>query len=104
MVGMFEDACFECVNTTIHAGDTIIVYTDGITDAENPQGEMFGKVRLGALIRDIHESTAAGVTGRIVETIRDFTAGAPQADDITLLAIRFNGARFNGGQSTGRRG
>ena len=34
---------------------------------------------------------AAGMTGRIVEAIRDFTAGAPQADDITLLAVRFNG-------------
>jgi sigma-B regulation protein RsbU (phosphoserine phosphatase) len=91
MVGMFEEACFECAETTIHPGDTIIVYTDGITDAENPKGEMFGKVRLSALIRDIHEASAAGMTGRIVETIRDFTAGAPQADDITLLAVRFNG-------------
>ena len=92
MVGMFETAQFELARTTIHPGDTIIVYTDGITDAENPQPEMFGKTRLRTLMRSIHESTATAITERIVERVREFTAGADQADDITLLAVRFSGA------------
>jgi sigma-B regulation protein RsbU (phosphoserine phosphatase) len=91
MVGLFDQAYFECSKTTLHPGDTIVVHTDGINDAENLDQEMFGKARLAQLFRGISEPSVAGVAARIVEEVKSFTAGAPQADDITLLAVRFNG-------------
>jgi phosphoserine phosphatase RsbU/P len=93
MVGMFEEARFDCTETTIDPGDTIIVHTDGVTDAENPDGETFGKARLAELIRSMREPTAGGATKRVIEAVQAFTAGAPQADDITLLAVRFGRTR-----------
>jgi sigma-B regulation protein RsbU (phosphoserine phosphatase) len=92
MVGMFDDAAFESTETALQPGDTILVHTDGVTDAANPLGEMFGQPRLAELIRGIDERTAvAAVAERIVEAVRSFTLDAPQADDITLLAVRFGG-------------
>lgn len=92
MVGMFDDATFETTETALNAGDTILVHTDGITDAENADQEMFGKARFSKLMRSLAPAdgaTVAGVAHYIVEAVHEFTRGAPQADDITLLAIKF---------------
>ncbi|HKD10290.1 MAG TPA: SpoIIE family protein phosphatase [Bryobacteraceae bacterium] len=98
MVGMFEDATFQCTETVLGAGDAILVHTDGITDAESATDEMFGKKRLAHLIRSLapadDEPGRPGIIDiaqRIIEEVRGFTSGAPQADDITLLAVRYGG-------------
>jgi sigma-B regulation protein RsbU (phosphoserine phosphatase) len=91
MVGMFGDATFDTTETPLNQGDTILVHTDGITDAENADHEMFGKARLSKLIQSLaptEGATVAGVAQHIVQAVHDFTSGAPQADDITLLAVR----------------
>jgi sigma-B regulation protein RsbU (phosphoserine phosphatase) len=89
MVGMFGDATFDTTETPLNRGDTILVHTDGITDAENAHNEMFGKARLSKLIQSLTPASVAGVAHNIVQAVHDFTSGAPQADDITLLAVRF---------------
>jgi sigma-B regulation protein RsbU (phosphoserine phosphatase) len=89
MVGMFDDATFDTNEAMLLPGDTILLHTDGITEAENQDHELFGKTRLSELIRSIHEHTVLGVAERVMEKIRAYTSGAPQADDITLLAVRF---------------
>lgn len=92
MVGMFDEATFDTTEAELRPGDTILVHTDGITDAENPASEMFGSQRVAQLFQSIHEAGVAGVANRIVETVQAFTSGAPQADDITLLAVKFGTA------------
>ena len=87
LVGMFEEVAFDCTDTTLNPGDTILVHTDGITDAENPAHEMFGKARLAELIGQLKEDSVSRVAERVLEAVTEFTAGAPQADDITLLAF-----------------
>jgi sigma-B regulation protein RsbU (phosphoserine phosphatase) len=98
MVGMFADARFESVGTALGDGDSILVHTDGITDAENMAHEMFGKKRLANLICSLASHDGAGepsatvaMAQRVIEEVRDFTSGASQADDITLLAVRYGG-------------
>src|SRR5665213_4126209 len=93
MVGMFEDAAFDTTETPLEPGDTILLHTDGITDAENANHEMYGAARLADLIYSIQSDDVTEVAQKIVEAVRDFTAGAPQADDITLLAVRFGRKR-----------
>jgi sigma-B regulation protein RsbU (phosphoserine phosphatase) len=98
MVGMFDDAAFDSTETPLNRGDTILVHTDGITDAENADREMFGKARLSKLIQSLTPTdgtdgaSVAGVAHNVVRAVHDFTSGAPQADDITLLAVRFGDA------------
>jgi len=89
MVGMFDDATFDVTEMLLRPGDTILVHTDGITDAENPQAEMFGKQRLAQLLHSIREPEVEGVITQLVDAVRDFTSGAPQADDMTLMAFAF---------------
>ena len=92
MVGMFDEAVYHSTETPLEPGDTILVHTDGITDAENMRQEMFGTPRLSELIRSIAPQgglSVAGVARKIVGAVEEFTSGAPQADDITLLAVRF---------------
>lgn len=98
MVGVFEDATFESTETALGTGDAILVHTDGITDAENTAHEMFGKKRLTTLIRSLAPDRGArersgppAMAQRIIEEVRTFTSGASQADDITLLAVRYGG-------------
>jgi sigma-B regulation protein RsbU (phosphoserine phosphatase) len=96
MVGMFDDAAFEYTETLLGPGDAILVHTDGITDAENPAHEMFGKKRVANLIRSVgdgapNQSGAVDLAQRIIKEVHSFTSGASQADDITLLAVRYGG-------------
>lgn len=89
LVGMFGEADFDTTETMLTRGDTILVHTDGITDAANPAGEMFGKDRLKALLQQTVDSAVDGVAERVVQAVVAFASDAPQADDITLLAFRF---------------
>jgi sigma-B regulation protein RsbU (phosphoserine phosphatase) len=99
MVGMFDEATFQCTETVLAAGDAFLVHTDGITDAESATHEMFGKKRLAHLIQSLgltddepRQSGIIDIAQRIIEEVRSFTSGASPADDITLLAVRYGGA------------
>jgi sigma-B regulation protein RsbU (phosphoserine phosphatase) len=67
-------------------GDGLIFYTDGITEARNPKGEMFGSERLDEiLLSGDGASTAADLCRRTIDVLNEFTEGRPPADDRTLL-------------------
>jgi len=74
-------------------GEWLCVVTDGVTEANNPEGELFGATRLQATLQS---PTPAEWPGEIVKRLQDavdsFAAGAEQADDLTLLAVRWNSA------------
>lgn len=73
---------------TLKQEDMIVIYTDGITEAMNPAREQFGEARLlGAIKRHAHLS-AQEFSEALDREIHEFTAGAPQNDDITLVAIK----------------
>lgn len=93
MVGMFDQASFDSTETQLSPGDIVILQTDGVTDAENPSGEMLGKARTAELMGSLTPGDPAVVVRAIVERVREFTAGAPQADDITLLSARWKGEK-----------
>ena len=92
MVGMFDGSSYQSTEAPLRPGDTILVHTDGITDAENAHHEMFGKARLKATIESIGAVEVAGVAEHILSAVQHFTAGEAQADDVTLLAVRFGHA------------
>ena len=88
MVGTFRSARYQQGSVTLLAGDTLVMFTDGISEAMNPAGEEFGEDRIIAAARAAAGSGAAELVDRILAAVDAFAAGAPQHDDMTLVAIR----------------
>jgi serine phosphatase RsbU (regulator of sigma subunit) len=86
-LGMFESACFQSRKFHLDEGDLLIVYSDGLTDAENPQEEMFGEERLLEIIQREAPAGSRAVEQRILKGIADFTQSTPQTDDITFVVV-----------------
>jgi sigma-B regulation protein RsbU (phosphoserine phosphatase) len=89
-VGMFGEEACEISRADLADGDTLVLYTDGITEAENPRGEEFGMERLSALIRDDHMLSADGLMNRILESVTDFSREVGFNDDVTILVVKCN--------------
>ncbi len=92
-LGMIDTAEYTISETRLEPGDQIILYTDGVTEARNPEREFFGMRRL----RDLALAKGEPLEGKarlaqIRQELEQFTAGAPQADDVTLAVLDFHGA------------
>jgi serine phosphatase RsbU (regulator of sigma subunit) len=90
-VGLIEGAEFEVATTRLTPGDKLIIYTDGVTEAQDTNGAFFGVKRLQVLASGHAASSADAVHDAIQMAVRDFTQGAAQADDITLLVLKYAG-------------
>jgi serine phosphatase RsbU (regulator of sigma subunit) len=71
----------------LHPGDVLVICTDGVTEAPNPQGEEYGEVRLAKLIQGNRDLPANELMAAIQASVEEFS-GATQADDITLIVAR----------------
>ena len=87
-LGVFEDAKFGQRQLEMKAGETLLVYTDGVTEAMNPKRELFGEERLKDAVRGQAHLSPESLTQRVVGEVARFANGAEPSDDITLLAIR----------------
>jgi len=87
VVGCFEWARYESDCMHLHPGDTLIVYSDGLTDASN-HDEMFGEERLVQLALESRHLDAKGVKDKIVDAVETFTGSVPPFDDMTLLVMK----------------
>lgn len=73
-------------------GDVFLMYTDGLTEAENNAGEAFGEEQLAAVLKDSSHHNAHSIKQHILKAVADFTADTPRHDDITLIVVRYLGA------------
>lgn len=87
-LGVMEDIPYGPHGFRVGPGDTILLYTDGITEAMNRQGEMFGDRRLENILSGCVESSASEITARVKDAVFAFADGAEQSDDITVLALK----------------
>jgi len=87
VVGLFED--WNCVtgDCELAAGDTLALYTDGVTESFNGAGEDFGEARLVDALRRHRDKPPEAMMGAVVDEVRSFAGGA-QSDDITLMIAR----------------
>jgi serine phosphatase RsbU (regulator of sigma subunit) len=86
-LGMFDTACYLNRPLRLEKADVLVVYSDGLTDAENPRHEMFGEERLLKVIEREAPAGGLAVEQAILHAIEDFTHGMPQTDDITFLVV-----------------
>ena len=77
--------------TTMAPGDTMFLYTDGITEAMNVDEEEFTEARLEAVLADGHELPVDAVLTNVTAAVVEFVAGAEQSDDITCIVLRYDG-------------
>ncbi len=74
---------------SVSPGDTVLLYTDGVTEAKNINNEMFGLERLKSFLNQYQGNSAKIIHDELLEKLNVFRAGAPQADDITIVVMRF---------------
>jgi serine phosphatase RsbU (regulator of sigma subunit) len=86
-MGMFDFAAYKSRTFHLHKGDILVVYSDGLTDAQNEQEEMFGEDRLLEIIQQQAPLGSHELEKRFLKSIEDFTQGMPQTDDITFVVV-----------------
>ncbi|MEI8342058.1 MAG: PP2C family protein-serine/threonine phosphatase [Verrucomicrobiota bacterium] len=87
-LGMEPGMDFEQTSLILEPGDTLVLYTDGVTEAFNAQDECYGDDRLLAGLGEWAGQNARAVTASLLQNVRAFAAGAPQSDDIAALVLR----------------
>jgi len=91
VVGLLEFAPYDQETIQLTKGDTVIIFSDGVSEALNSAGEEFGDDRLQKEAERSGTDPATAVVERIVGAVRTFTKGAAQSDDITVMVIRYLG-------------
>lgn len=95
LLGMMDDMEYDVHKITLQPGDTILLYTDGVTEAMNGGGELFEEARLEDALGRTNGASLHDTLGGIHAALTSFTGANPQSDDITMLALQYRGR--NGG-------
>jgi sigma-B regulation protein RsbU (phosphoserine phosphatase) len=87
ILGLFDYASYEARTLHLGKGDILVVYSDGLTDAQNQQEEMFGQERLLQIIQQEAPSGSHALEQKLLQAIEEFTQDVPQNDDITFVVV-----------------
>jgi serine phosphatase RsbU (regulator of sigma subunit) len=87
-LGLIENSHWQQKICRLYTGDVLVLYTDGVTEAQNPQGEFFGEGRLMDIIRSKSSSTAEQIQEAVLAAVHSFVADTPRQDDIAIIVIR----------------
>ena len=87
-LGMFPGAVYTQAEIDLARGDVLVAYTDGVTEACNAKYEEFGEARLIQTVRNAAPRPAEAIWQSVLGAVREWCAGAPQADDITALVMK----------------
>ncbi len=96
VAGFMDDVVYRTDTLRLSPGDTLFLYTDGVTEAMNPESELYSDERLLVElsgIEDVSGKLPEDLIRTVFRSVRKFAAGAEQSDDITMLALRFRGDR-----------
>jgi sigma-B regulation protein RsbU (phosphoserine phosphatase) len=88
-VGLFPDTPFEVAPLQMQPGDTLLLYTDGLTEAQNSHGE-YRIERLSRLVAGLRTLSPKDMIASCIRDLGDFLSGEQTTDDLTLVAIRRN--------------
>ena len=88
VLGIMENYPYEDAVLTLHAGDVVAIYTDGIIEAMNPKNEMFGEERLIEILQESRNLSSEKIIDAVVTAVQKFAALAAQFDDITMVVVK----------------
>jgi RNA polymerase-binding transcription factor DksA len=89
-IGLVEGAQYSMESRTLRAGDTLVFYTDGVTEAMNPQRQMFGEERLAQTVIALRQLPAAQIVAGLRQSVASFSADQPLDDDATIVVCKVN--------------
>lgn len=89
-IGLFHDQKFSTTKLELAPGDTLVMYTDGLSEAENGEGVQYGHNGLGKLLGSHHKLGPHEIIERCKDDVHRFRAGLPSLDDQTILALQFS--------------
>ena len=87
-IGILDDAAYGEQECRFEPGDTLVLYTDGITEAGNQAEEMYGEERLRSALTRCHMNPAREILDEIIADVHQFVAGYIQSDDITVVVVK----------------
>ncbi len=88
-VGLVPEAEYTAVCLKLEPGDTLVLFSDGVTEAMDPDEQMFGIARLKEILTGQLECPLEKIQKCVLEAVENFARGAHQADDLTLLIVRY---------------
>lgn len=87
-VGIIEGQTYEASKVSLDVGDTLVAFSDGVTEAMNPKGQPYGDEQFQEFLHKHYTLCPDDLTEHIVQALDEFADGAPQADDITLVIAK----------------
>ncbi|RXE56788.1 stage II sporulation protein E [Methanoculleus taiwanensis] len=91
ILGVMEDAEYEEQTVDLRAGDLLLLYTDGVTEAIDPDDKQFGEERLIATVQECRHLPSSEIVERIQQAVFAFCGREPQFDDLTLMVLKVSG-------------
>ncbi|MGA9071911.1 MAG: SpoIIE family protein phosphatase [Terracidiphilus sp.] len=91
-VGLVAQAEYTATTLKLEPGDTLVLFSDGIVEAQDPDRELFGFPRLQDLLANCQEASLDTLKKLILDSVEEFSRGASQSDDMTLLIARYRGS------------
>jgi sigma-B regulation protein RsbU (phosphoserine phosphatase) len=88
-VGVVEGVIFEATRVQLKTNDVLVLFSDGLAEAANTRNELFGFDRLNEVVAQCAEDSIETMMKTILDAVEDFSRGAGQADDLTLLIVRY---------------
>jgi len=98
LVGPIPGIAYKESLIQLDPGDELFFYTDGVTEADNLRRELFGNDRLKTLLERSGDVSVVDRIGEVMKAVKAFADGAPQADDITMLGLRYHGVTPSGAE------
>ena len=92
-LGMFPGTKFTMQSIHLEPGDRVVIFSDGVTEAQNTTRDFFGDARLEEVLKGSAELPVQEICARMVEAVENFAGFAPQADDITVVLVRLKPQR-----------
>ena len=87
-VGLLTDHPYRTLHVDLGPGETLFLYSDGLTEASNASGELFGTERLARLLNSNRRGSPAKLAAQCLAQVRDFQGGTPRSDDLTIMVLR----------------
>jgi sigma-B regulation protein RsbU (phosphoserine phosphatase) len=90
VIGLFPELDYTDAEIELHPGDLLVAFTDGVTEAHDPQDEEFGEDRLKEILRSTAGASAEAVSAALSARMREWIGDAEQYDDLTFVVLAVN--------------
>ncbi|TKJ35090.1 hypothetical protein CEE39_01380 [bacterium (candidate division B38) B3_B38] len=87
-LGIMEESTYQQESTTLQKGDILVMYTDGLTEAMNPQEDEFGTQRLEEVVQKNRHLPASDIIEAVIQQLKSWSRGIPPFDDLTLVLLK----------------